>query len=577
MSLTGLKLKRLKFSGWKLEPKHVALGVIVLAVTYLTVVPLVYVIWQSLSIAQSSELPARFGLNNYVRAYSDPVIIKLFANSFKFAFGSSMLAFVIGTGLAWMNERTNTPFKSMFYALSVVPLIIPPVLFTVSWILLASPKIGLLNLVLQKVLHTATVYFNIYSLGGMIWVDGLHYSPMAFLIMSSAFRNMDPSLEESAMMCGAGLRQTFFRITLKLSWPALLATLVISFIRAVESFEVPALLGIPGGIPVFTTAIYNAVHKYPSDFGLAGSYSMTLLVITVFGVFIQSRLTGTGKYTAITGKGYRPRQIDLGKWRYLTTAIFFLYASLIVILPFLVLLWSSLQKYYTIPSLSALTDLSWANYQYILTYSGIGRTVLNSIVLAIGSATIIMLLTAVISWVVVKSRVRLSWLLDGIASLPLVFPGMVLGVSIMVIYLNLRIGIYGTVWIMLIAYVTRYMPYGMRYNSSAMIQIHHELEESAAMSGAGWGNTFRHITLPLLKSGFAAGWIYIVIMAIRELSSSILLYSSNSKVISIIIWEFWQNGQYVELSALGILFILGLFALVILMRGITNRLGVKNT
>lgn len=560
----------------KLDLKWLIIGFSVAIVAYIALIPLVFLLWESFLTPRTASQAATFTLNNYQKAYSSFETLNLFFNSFKFACGTSIVAFTIGTLLAWMNERTNTPFKSLFYSLSIIPLIIPSILFTVSWILLASPEIGLVNLFLQKIFHTTKPIFNIYSIWGMIWVDGLHYSPMAFLLMSAAFRSMDPSLEESAMMSGASIPKVAYHVTLKLAWPAIFATLLITFVRAIEAFEVPALLGIPVGIPVFTSAIFQAIHKYPSELGLASSYSITLLLITSVGVFLQSRLSSSGsKYSTMTGKGYRPRAMDLGNWRYLTAAIFILYFLLIVILPFLVLVWSSLQKFYSVPTWETLKTLSFDNYRYILNYPTVTRAIWNSFLLATGSATIIMLLTAVITWIVVKTQIPGRWLLDILASLPMVFPGLVLGVSIMVFYLHFDIGIYGTIWILLIAYITRYMPYGLRYNTTSMIQIHKELEESAAMSGATWGVTFRKIVLPLLKSGMVAGWIYIVIMSVRELSSSILLYSPGSEVLSITIWELWENGQYVELSALGVMFILGLFFLVMVMQLISKKYGVK--
>ena len=232
------------------------------------------------------------------------------------------------------------------------------------------------------------------------------------------------------------------------------------------------------------------------------------------------------RFATVTGKGFRPRTIDLGRWRYLTAAIFILYFVVIVLLPFLVLVWSSLQKFYSAPSWAALSRLSARFLPRGARLSAVlRRPCWNSLVLAVGSATIVMLVSAVISWIVVRTKIPGRWLLDNLASLPLVFPGLVLGLAIMICYLYLDIGVYGTLWIMLIAYVTRFLPYGMRYNSASMLQIHKELEESAAMSGASWGMTFRRIVLPLLKPGLLAGWIYVVIVSIRELSSSILLYS----------------------------------------------------
>ena len=560
----------------RLDLKWLIIGVCVLLVAYLALMPLGFLIWQSFFTPQTATKAANFTLDNYATAYSSVETLRLLGSSLHFAIGTAAFAFVVGTSLAWMNERTNTPFKSLFFALSIIPLIIPGILFTVAWILLGSPKIGIINLLLQSWFSTDYVFFNVYSMWGMIWVEGLHYSPMAFLIMTAAFRSMDPSLEESAMMSGASIAQIAWRITLKLTWPAIFATLLILFVRAIESFEVPALLGLPVGIQVFTSSIYQAIHQYPSKIGLASSYAVTLLLITTVGIYFQSRLSNKGsKYSTVTGKGFRPRAMDLGKWRYLTASIFIVYFALIVVLPFLILVWSSLQKFYSVPSMAALQNLTFDAYRFMFNYPTLLTSVWNSLLLALGSATIIMLVTSVICWIVVKTKLPGRWLLDNLASLPMVFPGLVLGLAIMVFYLNFDIGIYGTMWIMFIAYVTRFLPYGLRYNTTSMLQIHKELEESAAMSGASWGATFWRIILPLLKPGLLAGWIYIVIVSIRELSTSILLYSPGTEVVAILIWELWENGQYVELSALGVMFILALFALVMVAQLVGKKFGVK--
>jgi len=556
--------------------KWIVIGLCVAFTAYIAVIPLAFLLWQTFFTPQTASKAAQFTLDNYAAAYGSSETVRLFWNSVKFAVGASLFSFSLGTALAWMNERTNTPFKTLFFALSVIPLVIPGILFTIAWILLGSPKIGILNLALQEWFGLEKPLFNVYSLWGMIWVDGLHYSPMAFLLMTAAFRAMDPSLEESATMSGANLFQVARKVTLKLVWPAILATLLVLFVRAVESFEVPALLGLPVGIHVFTSAIYQAVHRYPSQIGLASAYGTTLLVITSIGVYFVSRLSSRGsRYATMTGKGFRPRRIDLGPWRWVAAAVFVAYALMIVVLPFSVLLWSSFQKFYSVPSWQALNNLTLDPYRFIFSYPGLMRTVGNTLLLSFGSATFIMLVTSVICWITVKTRLPGRWLLDNVASMPMVFPGLVLGLAIMIFYLNFDIGIYGTMWIMFIAYVTRFLPYGLRYNTASMLQIHKELEESAAMSGASWGTTFVRVILPLLKPGLVAGWIYVMIVSVRELSSSILLYSPGTEVLSITIWELWENGQYVELSALGVLFILALFVLVMAAQWLGGKFGVR--
>jgi iron(III) transport system permease protein len=275
----------------------------------------------------------------------------------------------------------------------------------------------------------------------------------------------------------------------------------------------------------------------------------------------------------VTGKGFRSRPIDLGRWRYLTAALLLLYFLVVVLLPLLVLLWSSTQRFYAAPSWAALGRASLDAYRAVLALPQLADALWNTLLLALGSAVAVMLLSAVVSWVVLRTRIPGRWLLDGVASLPLVFPGLVLGLAIMVCYLALDIGVYGTLWIILLAYVTRFLPFGMRYSSVSMLQIHKELEEAAAMSGASWGASFRRVVLPLLQPGLLAGAIYVAIVSIRELSSSILLYSPGTEVVSIMIWELWQNGEYVELSALGVMLVLALFCLVLAAHAVGRRFG----
>jgi iron(III) transport system permease protein len=551
-------------------------GSIALA-AWLALVPVGFLLWQSFLTPETAAAPAELTFQNYATAYLSTETVRLFGNSVAFGIGSAAVAFVSGTFFAWVNERTDTPFKSLFFALSLVPLVIPAILFTVSWIFLASPKIGIINAALDGMFGTDAVFVDIYSLGGMIFVDGMHQSPLAFLLMTAAFRAMDPALEESALMSGATVPQVVWRVTLRLAWPAALAAFLILFVRAVESFEVPALLGLPVGIEVYTSSIYQAIQKYPSEVGLASAYGVTLLLIASLCIYAQSRVAAdAGKFSTVTGKGFRPRRMRIGGWRYVTAAVFVAYLLVIVVLPFLVLVWCSLQKFYSTPSLAALETLTFDAYRAVILYPDIGSIVRNTAVLALGTAVIVMLMTSVLAWIVVRTRWPGRGFLDILVSLPLVFPGIVLGLAVMISYLHIDIGIYGTLWIMLVAYVTRFMPYGMRYATTSMLALHKELEDSAAMSGASWRMTFQRIILPLLKPGLIAGFIYIVIVSVRELSGSILLYSPGSEVVSIMIWEYWQNGQYVELSALGVMLIVVLLCFVLAAQLVGRRYGVAD-
>ena len=543
-----------------------------LLVGYLTLLPLGLLIYGSFRSGALGESGAAYTLANYTRAYLDPSFYRLLWNSVLYAAGTCGVAFLLGTYLAWVNERTNTPGRKIFAIMALIPFVIPGILSTIAWLLLLSPKIGLINLALRELLGLSSSPFNIYTMGGMIWVEATHLSPLVFLLMSAAFRSMDMSLEEAALASGAGIFGTFRRITLPLMRPAMVSALLIMFIRAIESFEVPALIGIPGRIPIFTSKIFLAINQFPSDFGLAGAYAITLLVMSVCGVLIYQKITRQGeRFATITGKGYRPRVVDLGRWRYLTAAGCLGIFAVTVLFPLFVLLWSSLTPYYGVPSMELARKLSLEGYRYVLSYPLALTAFKNSVLLSIGAATAVMLFTSVIAWITVKSKLPGRGLLDNLTFIPIAFPGIVLGVSLIWVSLTIFPIIYGTFWILLFAYMTRFMPYGIRSASASMLQINRELEEAAYASGGSWGQTFQKVIFPLLMPGFVAGWIYISIVALRELSTSILLYSPSSILLSILAFDLWEGGQYTYVTALGILMIL----LLVVMAAMAQRLGAK--
>jgi iron(III) transport system permease protein len=546
-----------------------------LLVLYLAGVPLVMLLYGSIRSAPIGEPGAAYTIQNYVKAYFDREFYVLFWNSLKYAAGTCLLSFVIGTFLAWVNERTNTPSKKLFMVMALIPFIIPGILSTIAWILLLSPKIGLINLLVKGVLGLESAPFNIYSMRGMIWAESIHLYPLVFLLMSASFRNMDTSLEEAALTAGSSTFTTLRRVTLPLMRPAMFGVLLVMFVRGIEAFEVPALIGVPAKISVFTTKIFLAIHQFPSDFGLAGAYAVTLLVISGAGVIIYQKMTRKQeRFATVTGKGYRPRVIDLGPWKWVTFATSLLIFLLAVICPVFILLWSSFIPFYGIPSMELLSKLTLANYHYVLTYPLALTAFKNSFILSVSSATVVMLLTSVIAWITVKSKIPGRVFLDNLAFIPIAMPGIVLGVSLIWVYLTLPIPIYGTIWVLLLAYVTKFMPYGIRSASASMIQINKELEEASLASGGTWAQTFRKIILPLLMPGFVAGWIYISIISLRELSTSILLYSYNSTVLSIMAFDLWEGGQYTYVCALGVLMVLMLVAMAFIARRLGARVGI---
>ncbi|MQY14309.1 hypothetical protein SRB5_44730 [Streptomyces sp. RB5] len=538
-------------------------------VIYLAVVPLVYLV-----IGTITDDNGAFSLDGFTRAYSDGRLWELIQNTLVFAGGATVFAVVCGTGLAYAVVRTDIPGRGLIFVAATVPLIIPGVLHTISWTFLGSPRNGLLNSWSESLFGIEP--FNIFSMGGMIFVDGLHQTPLVFLLMYAAFRNMDPSFEESALMAGSKLPTVITRITLPLVKPALIGVIALTFVRAIEAFEVPAILGTPGGIRVFTSGIYNSLHLFPPDYAAAGALAMPVLAIAAIAMYFQSRLNKKAKnFQTVTGKGFRPRPLPLGGVKYALAPLMFLFFLVAVVFPVLMLLYVSTQKIYKGPSLDSLSHLTLSNYGEILSDGDIMQALRNSVVVGLTTATLVMLVMAVVSWITVRARPKGSGILESLTFLPIGVPSLVLGVSLLFVYLRVPIPIYGTLLILIVSYFTKYMPYGMRYASSAMIQVSGELEESAQTSGATWLQTFRRVLIPTILPGLLSGWIYVLVVSFREVASSLLLYTPGNEVLSVVIWQQWENGQLTLLSTLGIIMILVLCFFVGVSRFVGSRFGVK--
>lgn len=542
---------------------------------YLAILPLFMLLLGSFQI-EAAPREFVYTLKNYQAAYASQYTYSTFTNSLIFAAGSSALTFFFGAVLAWLVERTNTPLRVIFVPLAVVPLILPGVLEAIAWIFLLSPKFGYINVALMYLFGLESPPFNVFSLPGMIWVHSVGQVPLAFLMMVAAFKSMDPSLEESALMSGASTWQTLRRVTLRLLMPTSASVVLILFVRTLESFETPALIGIPARLYVYTSEIYLAFSEYPPDYGRGAALAVGLLILSAAGVWLYTRSTREGKrFQTVTGKAFRPRQFDLGPWRWVGFAFLIVYFAGVVLLPFLVMVWASFLPFFATPSWDALEKLSFENYQYLFGFRPFWDAMWNSIILAVMSASVGMVLTSVIAWVVYKSRLPGSWVLDFLAFVPITVPGIVLGMALILLYVAFPLPIYGTIWVLLIAYVTRYIPYGMRSSSGSILQIHSELEEAAGASGASWWQTFWRITLPLLRPGFVAGWIYIFIVSFREFSTSVLLATGESRVLSILLFTMFEQGQVTVVAAIGILMILTLLAIVAVFYKLSGRVGIQ--
>jgi iron(III) transport system permease protein len=558
---------------------NVVLIGLVLILVYQVLLPLILIVWTSLKTIRPGApgfLDLSFTVSNYVRAYGIGEFWQSSLNTFYFAAASTLCSFLCGTFLAWAVERTNTPLARLIGVITIGRIIIPGVMITIAWILMASPSIGVLNHLIYS-LTGISRFLNIYSFWGMVWVQSLEMTPLAYLLMAAAMQSIDPRLEEASSIAGAGTWPTLRRVTLPLILPAAAAAALLLFIQTVESFEVPLLLGGRARVAVYTTEVYFNTSRMPTDWGLSSTYSMMLLLLAMVLLFVYFRLVRHGeRYQTITGKDYRPRRIDLGRWKYLACAVSLLLVFLITGLPFLTMLYASLLPRFQAPTVEALQGVTLDNYASLLADDGYAlKPLWNSTLLGVSTATIIMLLVAAISYFVQKTRLSGRKILDFLGFAPIALPSVVLGSAFMWLYLIVPLPVIGTLSIIGLAYLTRYLPFALRFVSTSMVQIHTELEEAAAVAGGGWWRNFYHIYLPLLRPGLMAGWFWVMVHAYRELTISLMLARSNNRTASVIIFDLWSNGSFPLLSAFGVVMFSLLIVLVTIAQKISSRYGIQ--
>lgn len=548
-------------------------SLVLIIMAFLALVPLLYLVWTSLSPNDGS---GGLTLANYVRLLSSGRTYALLYDSLVFGIGSTAVACTVGLSMAWLTARTDVPGKRLLVALMAMPLVIPGILYAISWVFLLGPRQGVINVLLRSTgLEAMTL--DVFTRSGMAIVQGFNIAPLTYLLMYAVLRQMDSSMEEAASVSGASSWQGFRRITLGLLKPQILAVALITFILSIEAFEVPAILGLPGGVQVLTTSIWLGTQTYPPDLGGVSVLAMLLLAISVFGLVVQSqRKRSSRMFATVTGKAFKPKGVPLGRYRSVAGGAAWCYILVSLFLPLGLLLWMSLQPYYVTPSFAALDSVSLESYRTVSGLPLVRRAMANSVLLGIGAGFSVMTLTVVAAWISVKSRWRFAGWVDQVAFAPIVLPGLIIGLALMVFYLRTPIPIYGTLWILLIAYATKYMPYGMRYASGSLIQINDELEEAGRTSGASWIKGFVRITLPLIMPGLISGFIYVFLVSSRELSASVLLYGLGSEVLSVAILSLWENGQFSLVSALGVMMLVVLLILTAIAQSLLSRLGVKS-
>jgi len=513
--------------------------------------PFVFLAYSSLHELDPSGAFGVFTFGHFAAIFSSRTFNSVIVNSAVYSLGSALLALVIGAAQAWLAERTDAALRQVLYVSSIVSLGIPYVLYIVAWILFFG-KAGPVNATLQQMFGGTEPYINVYSLGGMIFVEGMLWSPLAFLLLSPVFRNSDASFEEAASICGAGLFSTLRYVTLGMARPALLALGLLVFIKASESFEVPALVGLPGSTRVLTSTIYQRLTlDMPPDVGSASAFGVLLLVVMAVLLQIYSRVAAQAhRYQTVTGKGFRPRVIRLGRWRYAAGALIVAIPFIVVIVPLATILWAALLPYYQPFSLKAVPLLGFGNFVQVLNSPSFRGSIVNSLVLGASTATLVTALSAVAGWCVAR-RVAGSRLLDGLAALPLVFPAIVLGLAFLEIFVHAGSRLYGSLLSLVVVSIVAYIPYGLRYAQLGVIQIHPELEEAAAIAGARQARTFIRVVLPLLIPALISCWLFVFLLAVRAVSLMLLLAGPDSQVVAVTLFDFWNNGQVGELAALG--------------------------
>jgi iron(III) transport system permease protein len=514
-----------------------------------------------------------FTFEKYILAYTDPEFLGIVKNTVLFVVGSAFFATVLAIFLSYMNTRTNIPFKFLFKVISIIPMMIPHILFAVSWVLLLNPSNGILNTLLMNMFNLSDTPINIYSLSGMIFVEGLLDLPIAYLIIAPAMSAFDISLEESSKVCGASDIKTFFRITLPVLRPAIMASFILVVVRSLASFAVPSVIGMPGRIYVLSTHIYRVIASgFSADYGMAAAIGMSALVASVILIYIYRYLTSeTSRFVTISSRGFKPSVVNLKSSKYPLFFIVAFISFLLIIVPVIVLIYTSLTPYIMAPSMRAVPMMSLKNWIEVLKDPISLLSLKNSLFLGVFGATIGVILSVFVSYVIVKVKTKSAGLLESLSFLSFSFPGIVIGVGFM--WFFVKTPLYGTIWALLIGYIATYLPYGIRPLSSAFIQIHDSLEESSKVCGASYFTTLKKIIIPLLIPGIVSSWILMSTMFFRELTLSVVLSRPGSEVLAVQILRFSEDGLWGRLSALGIIMIFCSSLIVVIVSLIGKKLS----
>ncbi len=525
--------------------------ILTLVMAFAILAPLMFLIYGAITTVPIGKTPDVFTLGNITSVLTEPAYLTALFNTLVLASSATLLSGTVGILLGWLCTRTDMPGKRIVRIGVMVPFFLSPFIGALAWSLLLQTEVGPIN---QFLLLIGLPEIPAYSLGTMIWVMGLYYAPYVFIFVTSALYNMDPILEESGYMSGLSQRQVMMKITVPLVAPAILSGMLLTFIACAGQFGVPALLGFPIRYYVLTTHMYQLLTTYPAEFNIAASLAMVLLAMAVFGVWGQNRILRGRSYATLSGKGFRPKIIELGKWKYIAFGFGLVFLFCSSVMPMAMIAWTSLVTYYDGTFSTELLTLYHFRELLVVDPGGMaGRAINNTLFLAFAGATIAVILAVVINWILLRSRVWYRQQVDYLVMVPVAVPHVVLAVGMLWTYIFIPLPIYGTIWILLIGYVSGFITYAVRNVGATFVQIDKSLEEAATMVGASWLRTLKEVTLPLLKPGMVGAWTLLFIIFVRELSTSIFLYSPDSEVLAVLIFNRWDEGDWSSMAALSMI------------------------
>jgi len=547
---------------------------LVLLLVCVTIVPIVFIFlgsFKPLGLLIGNE----WTLKHYRQVWSDPFTYILVRNTVIFAAGSTLIGIVIALLLSWLIERTDLPGRGVFRAATILPMVTPPLLLAIGWVLLMSPAVGFIPTFLASVLGTRLDWLNLYSLGGMMFVMGLAYVPTGVLMFSPIMRNMDPAYEEASRLSGASAVETVWRVSLPFLMPSILSTATLLFIVGMLAFDIPAIIGNAGQVFVMSTEVYRLLHgelELP-NYGAAAAFNSILFVVLMLFLVLYSRLVKNARrFVTVSGRAYRPTRYRLGKWR--TASFLFVvgYFLLGVALPFIALIWVSLTPYLTGFNLDLLTTLSMGAYGEVLAdnrfWTATGHATVVGLFAAIGAIA----LALAVSRVSLNPRGLIGRLVAPLSMLPLGIPHLMMGIALVFMMLNLRfLSLHNTLWIIAIGHIIAYLPIASRMMQLGMIQLSGELEEAAMTSGANTWQRLRGIVIPLMMPTFIAIFIWMFVHSIREFSIAVILQGGGNEVLSTLLFDFWSNSFPGKAAAMSTMITLALLLLAIGSMWLTGR------